>query len=73
MLNSPARAGILLLLATLTAACETLVPVQASCPPPPPVPQILAEPASTGPSLSERWNALMQSVQESLRKATKPE
>ena len=53
----------------LLSACATNVPVPVQCPPPPPVPQSLTSPASTGPSLAERWETLRQAWKDSLQKA----
>ncbi len=58
------------LLLTLSG-CATTVPVAVTCPPPPPVPEVLASPASTGPSLSKRYNDLMMQFRDSLAKATR--
>jgi hypothetical protein len=61
------------LLLVLVAGCATPVPVAVTCPPQPPVPAILMEPASVGPSLSERYNALMEEFRQSLRTVIKDE
>lgn len=60
---------LLLSCALMLTACAHDVPIAASCPPPPPVPTVLTEPPSTGPSLSERYEALMQAFRNSLTKA----
>ena len=39
--------------------------------PPPPVPEVLALPVSTGPTLSERYNSLTKQLRDSLQKATR--
>lgn len=70
MLRTKKHMLISMLLPLLTAACATSVPVAATCPPPKPVPHVLTEPRSTGPSLTEQWNTLMQEVRELLKKAT---
>ena len=55
----------------LISGCATKSPVAVSCPAPPPVPQILAEPPSTGPTLSERYEILLKELRTSLEKATR--
>src|SRR5665647_826923 len=55
----------------LVTSCATPVPVAVLCPPQRPVPQNLTEPLSVGPSLTERYNNLMQEFQVSLKKAIK--
>lgn len=55
----------------MLSACATPVPVPVSCPPPPPVPEILASPVSTAPSLSKRYNDLILEFRDSLKKATR--
>lgn len=57
--------------ALMLSACATPVPVAVSCPPPPPVPDVLTLPASTGPSLSERYEILIQQFKDSLTKAAR--
>lgn len=68
------RSLILLASTLLTAACATneAVPVAVSCPPPPPVPQILKQPVSTDPALIVRYQALIQELQDFLKAAIKP-
>lgn len=62
----------LLALFVLTlSACATTVPVPITCPPPPPVPEVLALPVSTGPTLTERYDALMREFLDSLKRATR--
>lgn len=69
----------LLLLGSLLLTACAATPVQSvlSCPPPPPVPQILTEPVSAGPSLSERfeahWKIFEQRLADSLMKAVRPD
>ena len=57
----------------LTGCAATPVQSVLSCPPPPSVPQILTESVSTGPSLSERfeahWKLFEQALADSLMKA----
>lgn len=55
----------------LISGCATPSLVPVSCPSPPPVPQILAEPPSTGPTLSERYEALLKELRTSLERATR--
>lgn len=58
----------------LLPACAQLgtVPVATQCPPPPPVPVVLqAKPASTEPSLSERFETIWQEFVDSLTKAAR--
>lgn len=77
-MKTPKRLLTLLACTLLTAACATSekVPVAVSCPPPPPVPAILAAPVSTEPPLIEDWKLLMESYKAALRKsfseATRP-
>lgn len=69
---------LLLLGSLLLTACAGQ-PVQSvlSCPPPPPVPQILTEPVLVGPSLSERfeahWKLFEQALVNSLTRAARPD
>lgn len=69
----------LLVLGSLLLTACAAPPVQSvlSCPPPPPVPEILVAPASTGPSLSERfeahWKIFEQRLADSLMKAARPD
>lgn len=72
MTNTPA--GLLLIGAlSLISGCASMpreVPVAVSCPPPPPAPSVLMDkPASTGPSLSERFEIIEQQFEDSLTKA----
>ena len=67
----PSIKPLYLLLPLLLSACATSTPVAVSCPPPPPVPAVLSLPASTGPSLSERYDALRKELKDLLEKATK--
>lgn len=55
------------------SACATPVPVAVSCPPPDPLPEVLTQFPSKGPSLSERYELLIQELRDSLQKAIKPE
>lgn len=59
-------------LSLLVSACMGTVPVAATCPPPPPPLAVEMEPVSTGQTLSERYNALMQGLKLSLTKALLP-
>ena len=58
----------LLTLALLTG-CATPVPVAVTCPNPPPAPQVLTEPRSTEPSLTQRYDDLMREFRDSLQRA----
>ena len=68
-----------LLLGSLLLSGCAAPPVQSvlSCPPPPPVPQILTEPVLIGPSLSERfealWKCFEQRLADSLTRARRPD
>lgn len=62
-------AALLLMLTLAGCASPKAVPVAVICPPSPPIPQVLTEPASTGPSLSEQWANSINQALESLRKA----
>lgn len=53
----------------ILSGCETITPVAVSCPPPPPVPQVLKEPASTGDNLVLRYQALREELRVLLEKA----
>lgn len=55
------------------SGCASPVPLAVTCPPPPPVPQILTEPASTEPSLTQQLADLMQAFRESLVRAMRTE
>ncbi len=59
----------MLLGALLLTSCATSVPVAISCPPPPPIPQVLVEPVSIEPSLAQRYEILIQALRDSLTKA----
>lgn len=71
----PKHLPILLLYALSVTGCAATekIPVAVSCPPPPPVPAILQQPASTGPSLSQQYERLRQELSDSLTRAMKPE
>ncbi len=64
MLNS--RIYVLLMILSISG-CVTNVPVPVQCPDPPPVPQVLKEPVSEGPSLMQR---LHDSLMTSTRKTS---
>ena len=63
-----------LLLATLliSSGCATTSPVAVSCPAPAPTPKILTESPSTGPSLTERFETLLEKLRKSLASAERP-
>ncbi len=64
--------GLLLVLLSLLSGCATSVPQAVSCPPPPPVPQVLLEQIDSGPSPSERIETLLKAYEERVNAAAKP-
>ena len=61
---------LMLTFALLASGCASQqVPVAVSCPKPPAIPEVLSEPATTGPSLMERFEASLKQLKESLEKA----
>lgn len=68
MLKTPM---LLLAFALLSSACATSVPLAVACPAPPPVPEVLRQPAKT-PDLLERYEGLTREFSDSLRKAPGP-
>jgi hypothetical protein len=63
--------GMWLVLSASLVGCAS-VPAPVSCPPPAPKPQILQESRSTGPSLIERYESLLEKLRNSLEKAQRP-
>ena len=62
---------LLLLLPPTMAGCALsgTTPVAVSCPPPPPVPQVLMDPIDTAPNMSQRIETLLQDFEQRVTKA----
>lgn len=64
------RTALLLMLSMpIFVGCQATVPVAVDCPKPPPLPVVLTLPASTGPSLLERYERSTETFRGSLEKA----
>lgn len=62
-------AALALVLLPMVSACQTSLPVSASCPPPDPLPVVLTESVSTPPTLVERFERSYRTLLDSLSKA----
>jgi hypothetical protein len=61
--------ALLTLSITSLCGCAQTTPLAVSCPPPPPPPAVLTSPVSTGPSLTERYERLLEELSRSLENA----